>query len=117
LNRIVHKISEEKRRARRDAVDPLKIQGGNKLTSDEIICGKRFYELNKAIHVQGIGTKNDPEGLHSTFHEALEYVKNRLEGLKPGTPFTILVGHILALIVGFIGVFYLICFFVKIFYR
>lgn len=117
MNRIVHKISEEKRRTCRDAVDPLKIQGENKLTSDEIICVKRFYELNKAIHVQGIGTEKDPDGLHSTFHKALKYVKNRLEGLKPETPFTIWAGHILAIIVGFIGVFFLICFFVKIFYR
>ena len=112
LNRIVHKISEEKRRTEQDRVNPLTIQGSNQLTPEEIVCVKRFYELNKAIHVQGIGTKRDPESLHSTFNEVFTFVRETLKKLKPKVYF-IWAGHVLAVILFIIGIIFLIAFVIK----
>lgn len=113
LNKIVSKISKEERNTSRETVDALEIQSDNKLDDKEIDCVKRVYELNKAIHVQGIGTAKNPQSLYSTFKEAYQYVEKRLEELKPKTPYLVLAGHILSTILCFIGITLLLLFFVR----
>lgn len=108
---IIQKISAEKKRTNQDRINPFQIQGQNQLNQDEIDCVKKLYELNKNIHVKGIGKRSDRDSLTRTFYDAQTYIENRLTSLKLGTPLSIWIGHILAIIVGLIGIGFLASFF------
>ncbi len=76
----------------------------------------RLYELNKTIHVKGIGTANDPEGLHSAWKQSTSEVGSAISRMgKSSQPWFIKVGHLLATVLGVVGVGFLVSFFIVFF--
>jgi len=73
---------------------------------------KELYNKNKNIHVKGIGTSGNKEGLHSTWKSATTEIDNALAGLrKSSQPIYLFIGHVLTFILGIIGLVSLILFF------
>ncbi len=73
-----------------------------------------LYAKNKRIHTRGIGTAQDPGGLHATWRAAGESVRNELERLRrpSHSPLVLCIGHALAGIIGLIGLGFLGYFFI-----
>lgn len=73
----------------------------------------RLYELNKSIHVKGIGTGDDPGGLHSTWRTSTSEINRLISRIgKSSQPWIMKAGHLLAAVLGFVGVGFLISFIV-----
>jgi len=76
----------------------------------------RLYELNKAIHIEGIGTAEDPEALHSAWKRASSEITSAISRTGAGSqPWFIRLGHILASVLGVVGLGFLVAFFVTFF--
>ena len=67
-----------------------------------------LYRLNQEIHVQGIGDSNSKLGLYSTWNSASSALRSSLSSLRERKkPMVIWIGHVLALILGLVGLFFL----------
>lgn len=110
---IIKKMQDEAQRTNQRVFNPCKIQGENKLTEEEASFIIELYNLNKCVHVEGIGNKKHPESLHSTFTNAIEYVKATFRKLKESRSFlfTFWTINFLSIIIGIIGLIFLFLFF------
>ena len=74
------------------------------------------YNLSKEIHVRGIGTPQSSEGLHVTWKQATTEVERETARMgKAAQPWFMWLGHILATIVGLVGVGFLVSFIIVFF--
>ncbi|HYS04951.1 MAG TPA: hypothetical protein VEW47_07130 [Candidatus Dormibacteraeota bacterium] len=76
-----------------------------------------LFRLNRDIHVRGIGTAADQDGLHSTWKRARDEVQRVID--NPGRvpyPKSLWLGHVPALILASIGLWFLVGFICEIFY-
>jgi hypothetical protein len=112
IDYVAAKIIDERKLSGKDVINPLEIIGKNELTrEEEKDLVNKCYELNKSIHIDGIGNKETPGRLHFAFKEAYEYVKGSLEKHKRSKPVLYSVVNILAWIVAVIGIVFLFLFF------
>lgn len=114
VNNIAQKICNEKKRINKEMINPIEIKGQNELSLEEKDFVKNCYELNKSIHVDGIGNENTPGKLHFTFNEAHGYVKESLEKVRKSRPILLWLVNFLALVVAIIGLVFLGLFFYRV---
>jgi len=114
VNNIAQKIFNEKKRINREIINPLEISGQNELSLEERNFVRQCYELNKLIHIDGIGNENTPGKLHFTFDEAYRYVKESLEKLRKSRPTLLWLVNFLAVVVAIIGLVFLALFFYRV---
>jgi hypothetical protein len=111
-HRIGQKIERERRRIQKDVVNPLEIKGDNELTQEEKEFVKKCYDLNKSIHIDGIGNEKTPGKLHSTFLGAYDFIEEsskKLQRQRWFKPFFWAI-NFFAVVVAIIGLWFLISF-------
>jgi len=76
----------------------------------------RMYQLNKAIHVKGIATASDPEGLHANWKRADAETASAISRTgRASQPWFMWLGHVLAGVLGVVGLGFLVGFFIVFF--
>jgi hypothetical protein len=79
---------------------------------------QELYNRNRDIHIRGIATSHDPDGLHSTWARASDQLRIALNQLRqPRDPKSMYFGHFLAIFLGVVGLGFLFSFVLEVFFE